>query len=110
MLQTQNDNIDLDSQIKAQDEWVAGVKVLHERKSEIAHVSKQFKRMDINDLNTELGHNLEQNTWATRKAIYLHFIGMFEKMQSLCSGKSKKGWGQQGVYTTFKDQGQDIVH
>ena len=90
MLETGSSNVILDCHMKTQNGWVARVEFLHERKTEGAHMPKEVKRKGINDLHTELGHSLEEITWAMGEVIDLQLTSMFEPCKACALGKAER--------------------
>ena len=50
---------------------------------------KKLKRKDINDLHTEIGHPLEENTWAMGMAVSLQITIALNPCKNCALGKAK---------------------
>ena len=77
-------------QIKTPDGWAIRVKVLHERKSNKAHIAQELKRKYINAVHTELWYPLEEITQSIGRAMGLQLSSMFEPFKASALGKAKR--------------------
>ena len=87
---TANSNIVLDSLMATQDGWVSWVKFFCKRKSKRAHVSKELKRKDDNELHAEQGHPSVKITCTIWNVLGLKWTGTFKPCEACTLCKAKK--------------------
>ena len=89
VVNSSNDNIILDCQIKTRNGWVARVKFLCKANNEITVSATALLKKNVNDLHVELGHPSKTITHSNAKAIGIQVTGTFKLCEDCTLGKAK---------------------